>query len=100
MNVLLNSDGTRNRDYRPYIDGEENANNVYLYDPNNNGFHYGLYNVPQQYTCGSWLDLYNQFPKKGIPMAISKVGRTHNMRPKVSSSNLEYQQLRKHTRPF
>jgi hypothetical protein len=102
MNVTLNSDGTRNRDYRPYIDREESASNIHLYDPNNNGFHHGLYEVPQQSTCGTWLDLYNQFPGRGVPIeGIYSNRRTFGMYPhNPGQNNLQYQQLRKHTRPF
>jgi hypothetical protein len=105
MNVTVNKDGTRNRDYRPYIDQEEQSNNLYLYDPNGNGFHYGLYgsnnNNNNRVTCGSWLDIYNQFPSKGIPAStIDRTGRVHLMRPSwATQDNLNYQKLNKHTKP-
>ena len=34
MQVLVNKDGSRNRQFRPYIDQEELYRNVPLYDPN------------------------------------------------------------------
>lgn len=35
MEILLNPDGSRNRDYRPYINIEEEKYNVVFYDPLN-----------------------------------------------------------------
>ena len=61
MEIWLNPSGTRNREFRPYIEQEETARSVYLYDPENYGFHYGLYDMAQP-SCGSWLDIYDQYP--------------------------------------
>jgi len=80
MNVWVNPDGTRDREFRPYIEEEETAKSVYLYSPNGPAFHYGLYDGAQP-SCGYWQDLYWQYPSK-IPMAsVSKDGRVHLMRP-------------------
>ena len=40
--VLLNADGSRNRQFRPYIDQEETTRNLTLYDPNR-PYYAGLY---------------------------------------------------------
>ena len=80
MEVILNPDGTRNRNYRPYIEEEELANSVYLYSPSGRGFHYGLYDMAQT-SCGPWLNLYDQYPSK-IPLStIDPTGREHLTRP-------------------
>lgn len=62
MQVLVNRDGTRNRDYRPYIDGEELYRNVPLYDPNGKGPHYGLYDSAQP-ACQSWTNQLLKYEK-------------------------------------
>ena len=46
MQVLVEPDGRRNRQYRPYIFGEETTYNSVLYDPFR-APHYGLYDGPQ-----------------------------------------------------
>lgn len=59
MEVWVNADGTRNRDYRPYINGEEYYRNVPLYDPNGPGPNSGLYDRTQP-MCMNWIDKMNQ----------------------------------------
>jgi len=77
MEVLLNPDGTRNRDYRPYIDQEELSNSLYLYDPNRAPY-YGLYDGAQP-VCQSWqastqpIQRYNLVPSQ----VVDYTGRPH-----------------------
>jgi len=59
MNVLVNPDGTRNRDYRPYIDQEEFKRNVVLYDPNGYNIDTGLY-ARTEPGCQRWVDHFHQ----------------------------------------
>ena len=81
MDVWLNPDGTRDREFRPYIEQEELSRSVYLYDPNGPGFNYGLYQSAGQPTCGYWLDVYKQFPSK-IPFeVVDKRGRLRMVPP-------------------
>lgn len=98
MQVLLNPDGTRNREFRPYIEEEEQANSVYLYDPNGPGFHYGLYDRAQP-SCGSWLNIYEQYPSK-IPFAVvDYTGREHLVRPWYWKHGYHYKPLLEQTIP-
>lgn len=46
MEVVVNPNGTRNRDYRPYIDQEESARSLTLYNPEQ-PYHYRLYDGAQ-----------------------------------------------------
>ncbi len=97
MQVILNPDGTRNRDFRPYIEEEEQSNSVYLYSPNGPGFHYGLYETGGQPSCGSWLGIYDQYPSK-IPIAIiGATGREHLVKPYWNRYGYHYQPLLEHT---
>lgn len=79
MEVLINRDGTRNRDYRPYIDQEEIYRNIPLYNPNGRGPHYGLYDAAQP-ACPSWrgqinkYEVYNHFQPAYV---IDKNGVSH-----------------------
>lgn len=59
MNVLVNRDGTRNTDGRPYIDQEEYKRNVILYDPNGYNLSTGLYDRPRP-SCQRWVDHFHQ----------------------------------------
>lgn len=59
MNILVNANGTRNTDYRPYIDGEEMKRNVLLYDPNGYNLGTGLYDRPLP-MCQRWVDYFHQ----------------------------------------
>lgn len=43
MNILLNPDGSRNTDFRPYINMSESKYNVIFYDPNGYNLDSGLY---------------------------------------------------------
>ena len=98
MEVWLDSSGRRDREFRPYISQEETSRSVYLYDPNGRGFNYGLYESAQP-TCGSWIDIYDQFPSK-IPSQIAdKTGRLHAVRPNYWRHGYKYDPLLNHTRP-
>lgn len=69
MDVWVNPNGTRNRDFRPYISQEESGRSVYPYDPNT-PFHYGLYDSAQP-SCGYWTGLlgqYNSMSRNPKPM--------------------------------
>ncbi len=99
MQVILNPDGTRNRDFRPYIEEEEQGNSVYLYSPNGPGFYYGLYGSGGQPSCGSWLDIYDQFPSKVPGSVIDFTGREHLVRPWWFKHGYHYESLLQHTIP-
>jgi len=90
MEVLLTPDGYRDRRFRPYIEEEEQANSVYLYDPSR-GFNYGLYTGAQP-TCGSWHDLYLQYPSKVPVSTVDSLGRLHMTRRYPN----RYEQLWRH----
>jgi hypothetical protein len=59
MNILVNADGRRNVEGRPFIDQEELKRNVLLYDPNGYNLNTGLYDrsVP---SCSRWVDYFHQ----------------------------------------
>jgi len=97
MQVLLNPDGTRNREFRPYIEQEEQGNSVYLYDPNV-PFHYGLYDTAQP-SCGSWLDIYKQYPSKTPLSVVNYTGRQHLVRPWYWKHGHLYRPLLEETYP-
>ncbi len=59
MQVELNPDGSVNREYRPYIFGEETTYNYVLYDPFQ-GPQYGLYSGPQ-YIFPPWRSHVSDF---------------------------------------
>ena len=94
MNVWLNPDGTRNRDFRPYIEEEEQANSVYMYNPNGPGFNYGLYTQSQP-TCGSWKNnIYNQYPPPKVPSeVVDNTGRLHLRKINLWKHGYKYEQL-------
>ena len=91
MQVWLNSDGTRNREFRPFIKQENQANSIYLYDPNGPGFHYGLYDTAQP-TCGTWLDIYYQYPSKIPAEVVDSTGRLYMVRPNWWRHGYKYSQ--------
>ena len=99
MNVWLNEDGTRNREFRPYINQEETSRNLYLYSPNGPGFHYGLYDSAQP-SCQSWVrGIYDQYPSK-VPSEIAdNTGRLHMVRPSWWRRGYKYDPLIRHVRP-
>ncbi len=81
MNVWLNADGTRNRENRPYIQEEESARSLYLYDPEGPGFNYGLYDMAQP-SCGSWLNgIYDQYPSHNPGAVVTRDGRVYMVKP-------------------
>ena len=97
MEVWLNPNGTRNRENRPLIDQEEGSRNVYLYDPYRS-FHYGLYDQAQP-TCGSWLDIYHQYPSK-VPVAVTtNTGRLLPLGAKYFTHGMKYDALARHSSP-
>ena len=98
MNVWLRENGQRDREFRPYIEQEELARSVYLYDPEGPGFHYGLYQSAQP-TCGYWLDIYNQYPSKTPWEVADKTGRLHLVRPAYWRHGYKYSPLLRNTRP-
>jgi hypothetical protein len=80
MNVWVNPiTGRRNREFRPRIEEEEQANSVYLYNPEGPGFYYGLYQQAQP-SCGSWVQLFNQYPSHTPQAVISESGRMHRVK--------------------
>lgn len=91
MDVLLLPNGKRNRNYRPYIEQEEQANSVYLYNPNGPGFYYGLYSSAGQPSCGYWEDLYSQFPSHVPAAIVDSTGRTHLVKPSWYKFGYKYQ---------
>ena len=79
MQVLVNKDGSRNRQFRPYIDQEELYRNVPLYDPNGQGPFYGLYERAQP-PCMTWRDKMWQFERAthvGPAFTIDRQGISH-----------------------
>ena len=102
MNVWLNPDGTRNREFRPYISQEETARSVYLYSPNGPGFNYGLYESAGQPSCGGWLNIYHQYPSKIPTGVVDQTGRLHPMRSNYQKFGLtpnKYESMLAHSRP-
>lgn len=98
MNVWVNVPfGERNREYRPYIFEEGQSNSVYLYDPNGRGFQYGLYQTAQP-TCGSWLDIWDQYPSRVPSEVADRSGRIHMVRPEWWRHGYKYGSLEKNTR--
>lgn len=82
MNIWVNNDGTRNRDFRPYIQEEETGKSTYIYDPNR-PIHYGLYDRDQT-TVSSypmWRDIFDQYPNRANP--IQTISR-YNTQPNIS----------------
>lgn len=98
MNVWVDKSGRRNREYRPYIEEEDQANSVYPYSPNGPGFYYGLYKTAQP-TCGSWIGLYNQYPSKIPSEVVDRTGRLHINRPSYWRHGYKYDPLLRHTKP-
>lgn len=77
MQVALLPDGSRDMRFRPYIEQEETSKNVYLYDPNGSPIHHGLYDGPRP-VCGSWMNLYEQYPSKTPAYIVSGSGHIHH----------------------
>lgn len=98
MNVTLHPSGLRNRQFRPYIEQEELSRSVYLYNPEGPGFNYGLYDQAQP-SCGSWLDIYEQYPSKTPFQVIDDTGRLHSVEPDYATYGYCYEPLMRHVRP-
>ena len=98
MNVWVNLDGTRNREFRPLIQEETLAKSVKLYSPNSRGFVYGLYQQAQP-TCGTWLDLFNQYPSKTPSEIVDSNGRLHLLKPDYYKHGIRYKDLLENARP-
>jgi len=60
MEHLYNPDGTRNRDFRPYIYPEETTYNTSIYDPSRS-VNYGLYTYGVQPGAISTADDHKEF---------------------------------------
>jgi hypothetical protein len=97
-NIWVNLDGTRNRENRPIIEKEGLADEIYLYNPNGRGFNYGLYQMAQP-TCGTWLDLFDQYPSKIPKDIVDGSGRLHPLKPDWFRHGLRYQDLSRHANP-
>jgi hypothetical protein len=84
MEILLNKDLTRNRSFRPFIDQENLNTTVSLYDPNGQGYSYGLYDTPQP-GCQFWENAaYKYMKENNYPRPIRKVtteGQTVSLKP-------------------
>lgn len=96
MDVWVNPvTGRRNMEFRPYISEEEQANSVYLYDPNR-PFHYGLYDGAQP-SCGSWVgQIWDQYAQRAPSEVVDRTGRLHLVRP-TWWRDLQYEPMIKHT---
>ena len=69
----LNPDGYRNREYRPYILGEDTTYNTVLYDPYrtyNNGLYKTDYHVLQSYEDN--VEKYFNMPRREPPLQTIK----------------------------
>lgn len=80
MQISVNPDGTRNRDFRPYIDQEELHRNVTLYDPHGPGHNYGLYSSAQP-QCNLWVDHFRSAASRTPASVVDRTGRQHLVRP-------------------
>jgi len=98
MEVLLDKNGSRNRDFRPYIEEECQGNSVYLYDPYV-PFHYGLYDTGGSPSCNSWLQNYHQYPSKVPLSVVDSTGRLHLLQPSWFRHGLRYQDLNRNAHP-
>lgn len=77
MDVWVNSNGTRNKDFRPLIQNEWLAYSAVPYSPNGPGVHYGLYDSAQQ-TCPPYVTNWDHF--KGGPVGVvDNFGRLHRL---------------------
>lgn len=88
----MNPDGTRNREFRPLIQEEWLNRSVTPYNPNGNGYSYGLYSGSQP-TCGPFKSVWKGF--EGSPAAtIDSYGRLRS-----PGYNPSYSSLRSQTAP-
>jgi hypothetical protein len=77
MEIWVNRDGTRNRDFRPYIDQEEYHKNVNIYNPNGLGPETNLYSRTQPLCQTSVTHVYQSYQnKEGPQKVIDKYGNT------------------------
>lgn len=74
MNIWVNSDGTRNRDFRPLIQNEWFAKNLSIYNPNDPNVHYGLYDTAQP-TCGPFVSVWDSYPGRKPDATVDTYGR-------------------------
>lgn len=73
MEIAVNPDGTRNREFRPLIQEEWLNRNLSLYNPNDPNVNYGLYDGSQP-TCGPFTSIWAGY--RGGPVAsIDTYGR-------------------------
>ena len=88
MEVLVNSDGTRNREYRPYISQEESSRYTNLYNPYV-PYHYGLYDSVQPPCTSFQSDYWKNRPLWGRPgPPVVPIGNLQNQYAYVSRANL------------
>lgn len=79
MEIALNPDGTRNRDFRPYISQEELHRNFSLYNPNGRSHDHGLYRTAQPY-CNTWhghISSQQQLNHRAPASVVDRMGYTH-----------------------
>jgi hypothetical protein len=86
MNIWVNSNGLRNRDYRPLIQDEWYADEVALYNPNGPQPGSGLYDTAMK-TCGPFINVWNRFDSRVPAATVDPYGRMH-LAPPVSQGNL------------
>lgn len=76
--ILVNPDGTRNTDYRPYIDQEETTRVTTLYNPHV-PYHYGLYDSARP-SCKSfqnyfWDTVSSEYPHDQPIYSVNRYGQ-------------------------
>lgn len=97
MNIWVNSNGLRNRDYRPLIQDEWYANEVSLYNPNGAQPSSGLYETAMP-TCGPFINVWKHFDSRVPAATVDPYGRMHMVPPVVQGSN--YMPLLQHIAPL
>ena len=91
MEVLVKSDGRRDRSFRPYIDQEELKRNFVLYDPNGYNVGTGLYDRTQP-SCQRWIDHFHETQMRTHQrpsFSVDRDGRTYR-KIDTSTSFLAY----------
>lgn len=81
MEINLLANGLRDRSYRPMIHLEELGSSVSLYDPNGRSFHYGLYDMAGQPSCGPWISVWDQYPSRIPNSVVSSSGKQFMVAP-------------------
>jgi len=101
MNVWVNPNtGDRDAEFMQVYNLFGLEQDLTPYDPNNSGFHYGLYQTAQP-SCSVWRNLLQQYQQYsgGPAEVIDDTGRIHRVMPQWYRQGGRYETLARNANP-